>query len=145
RSRLPGPPRPAPRPTSTSAEIFGVGRPGLRGSRVATSTRAGARAGEGSDRRTRVLQVPAARADRRGARTRPEEETFAVNIAYQPATSADAHSARPQLARAPHELVLTEEPSRARTFAKIVGLLAITALCAALATAIVAGTALFAL
>ena len=68
-----------------------------------------------------------------------------MNIAYQPATSDDAHPTRAQFARSPHELVLTEAPTRAYTFAKIAGLLAITALGAALATAIVAGTALFAL
>jgi hypothetical protein len=68
-----------------------------------------------------------------------------VNIAYQPATADTAPSARPPLPRSPHELVLIEEAPRALTLAKIAGLLAITTFGAALSTAIVAGTALFAL
>ncbi len=92
-----------------------------------------------------MLQVPAARADRRGAHTRPNGETFGVNIAYQPATAAPANSTRPRPACSPHELVLVEDPPRAFTFAKIAGLLALTVFGAAVATAIVASTALFAL
>lgn len=68
-----------------------------------------------------------------------------MNIAYQPATTTTVPSARPQLTRSPHELVLIETVPRASTLAKIVGLLAITALGSAIATAIVTGTALFAL
>ena len=68
-----------------------------------------------------------------------------MNIAYQPATTTGRLRRGPRPSRSPHELVLVEEPSRAVTFAKIAGLLAVTAFCAALATAIVAGTAFFAL
>ena len=52
---------------------------------------------------------------------------------------------RPRLARSPHELVLVEHPPRALTIAKIAGLVAITTLGVALATAILAGGVLFAI
>ena len=58
-------------------------------------------------------------------------------IAHQPAMTADAVSTRPAApaldprAR-PHELVLVEEPPRAWTVAKIVGLVAVTAVSTAL-------------
>ena len=68
-----------------------------------------------------------------------------MNIAYQPATTTAPGSARPRPARSPHALVLIEEPQRAWTFAKLAGLLAITAMAAAIVTAVVAGSALFAL
>jgi hypothetical protein len=82
-----------------------------------------------------------------------------VAIAYQPAMTAEpvttrpismqpeptrVHSVQPARPTSPHTLVLVEEPLRAWTVAKIAGLVAITALSAALAAAIVVGGALFA-
>ena len=78
-------------------------------------------------------------------------------IAHQPATTAAPVLTRPPVttrkrppleratARASaHELVLVEEPLRTWTVFKIAALLAITALTAAMATAILFGGALFA-
>jgi hypothetical protein len=79
------------------------------------------------------------------ANARLDRGFFGVNIAYQPATTTEAGSARPSPALSAHGLVLIEEPPRVYTVAKIAGLLAITALGTAVLTAIVAGTALFAL
>jgi hypothetical protein len=82
-----------------------------------------------------------------------------VVIAHQPATTAEpvltrppmttpeatpARSAPPARVRSAHELVLVEEPLRTWTVFKIAALLAITALTAAMATAILFGGALFA-
>jgi len=82
-----------------------------------------------------------------------------VAIAHQPAMTAEpvatrpvpvspdgtvVPSQRPAGSRSVHGLVPVEEPSRAWTVAKIAGLVALTALSAALATAIVVGGALFA-
>ena len=66
-------------------------------------------------------------------------------IAQQPAMTTEAITTRPQFPRSPHELVATDATPRAWTVAKILGLVALTAIGAALATAIVAGVALFAL
>ena len=68
-----------------------------------------------------------------------------MNIAYQSATTDPPVQARARHAGSPHQLVLTEHEPRAWTIVKLVGLLALTAFGAALATAILAGTALFAL
>jgi hypothetical protein len=57
---------------------------------------------------------------------------------------AGADVAQPLPASSPHSLVLIEEPVLAWTVAKIAGLVAITALSAALTAAIVIGAALFA-
>ena len=74
-----------------------------------------------------------------------------MSIAYQPAMTAEPVRTRPisthpepGRAGSPHTFVLVEEPARAWTIVKIVGLVALTALSAALATAIVLGGALFA-
>lgn len=64
-------------------------------------------------------------------------------IAYKPAMTAPPISARPRVARSPHELVPVEQRSRAWAFVKIVCLLALTTVGVALAAAIVTGTALF--
>ena len=70
-----------------------------------------------------------------------------MSIAYQPATTAEPvgtrPGTRPEPARSTHAPVLVEEHRRAWTFVKIAGLLAITALGAALATAVILGAALF--
>jgi hypothetical protein len=83
-----------------------------------------------------------------------------VAIAYQPAMTKEAvpihpparhpdprrdHRAPADLARSSHEVVLVEAPVLAWTVTKIIGLLAITAMCAAVVVAIVAGGALFAI
>jgi hypothetical protein len=54
-------------------------------------------------------------------------------------------SARPSRPRSSHRLVGVDPPSRAWTAARIIGLVAATALGTALAIAVVAGAALFAL
>jgi hypothetical protein len=70
-------------------------------------------------------------------------------IAHQPAMTTEAVSTRPpplpNPTRSAHELKLVEEPPRALTLAKIVGLVGITAVSVALCAAIVAGGALFAI
>ena len=66
-------------------------------------------------------------------------------IAPQPAMTTETARARPRFARPPHGHVAAEQPPRTWTLAKIVGLVALTAFAAALATATVAGIALFAL
>jgi hypothetical protein len=68
-----------------------------------------------------------------------------VAIAQQPATTTQAISARPPLARPPHELFPVPAPRRAWTVVKLVSLVALTAAGAALATAVVAGVAFFAI
>jgi hypothetical protein len=78
-----------------------------------------------------------------------------VAIAHQPATTADPFSARPRPEQpastrpAPvhsaHRVMLVEEPPRVWTFAKIVGLVAVTAATTALVAAVVAGSLLFAM
>jgi hypothetical protein len=68
-----------------------------------------------------------------------------VTIAPQPAMTPDPVSARPALPRSPHAQVPVDLPHRGWTAAHIVGLVAGTALCTALATAVVAGCVLFAL
>ena len=65
-------------------------------------------------------------------------------IAYQPVTAPQPISTRPR--RAPRAgTVPIELPSRAWTTARIIALVAATAFCMALATAVVVGTAFFAL
>ena len=71
-------------------------------------------------------------------------------IAYQPVTVPDAISTRPAGSRrpyrvVPYRMVAADRPGRLWTAVRIVTLVAATALCVALATAVVAGTALFAL
>ena len=78
-------------------------------------------------------------------RTRATTGSAILNIAHQPATTAEVRPARPLPARSAHELVLIEDAPRAWTFAKIAALLTVTVLGVAVVTAIVAGTALFAL
>lgn len=65
-------------------------------------------------------------------------------IAYQPAMTPDPVSARPERRRGPHELIAVDLPPKSWTALRLGALLAATAICVALATAIVAGTALFA-
>ena len=79
-------------------------------------------------------------------------------IAHQPAMTTESvrarpapanppspdRSAQPRGSRAAHGFVLVDEPNRAWTLVKIAGLVALTALSAALATAIIAGGVLFA-
>jgi hypothetical protein len=59
--------------------------------------------------------------------------------------TTEAIATRPRFARSPHELVAAETRPRAWTVVKILGLVALTAVGAALATALVAGIALFTL
>jgi hypothetical protein len=66
-------------------------------------------------------------------------------IAYQPAMTPDPIRARSVLPRSPHGLVPVNLPPRAWTFARLAGLLAATAVCVALVSAVVAGAALFTL
>lgn len=66
-------------------------------------------------------------------------------IAHQPATTPDPASARPELRRSPRAPVPVDLRSRGWTAAHLAGLVAGTALCAALATAVVVGSLLFAL
>jgi hypothetical protein len=73
-----------------------------------------------------------------------------VAIAYQPVTAPDPISTRPAGSRrpyrvVPYRMVATDRPGRLWTAVRIVTLVAATALCVALATAVVAGAALFAL
>ena len=71
-------------------------------------------------------------------------------IAYQPVTAPDPISTRPAGSRrpfqvVPYRMVAADRPGRLWTAFRIVALVAATAFCVALATAIVAGSALFAL
>jgi hypothetical protein len=66
-----------------------------------------------------------------------------VAIAPQSAMTEVRVSTRPPIVRGPRMLVPVEEPSRALTLAKIVGLVALAAFGTALATAMVVGSALF--
>jgi hypothetical protein len=68
-----------------------------------------------------------------------------VTIAHQPVTAPAPVSTRPSLARIQYGRETDDLPPGAWTAARIVGLVAATACCAALATAVVVGTALFAL
>jgi hypothetical protein len=73
-----------------------------------------------------------------------------VAIAYQPVTAPDPIyarpiSTRPDSRRSQHGRVAVELPSRAWTTLRIVGLVATTAMCVAILSAVVVGTALFAL
>jgi hypothetical protein len=65
-------------------------------------------------------------------------------IAHQPAMTAAPDSTRPALPRRPRGLELVDLPPRSWTVARLLGLLVATAVCVALATAIVGGTVLFA-
>jgi hypothetical protein len=64
-----------------------------------------------------------------------------VVTAHQPGLPSEGASTRPTpaLPRAPHRVVVVDEPRRARTLAKIAGLIAITALSVPLCAAIVVG------
>ena len=64
-------------------------------------------------------------------------------IAPQSAMSEERVRPRPPIVRSPHELVPVDSPPRARTLAKIIGLVAIAALGTAFVVAIVVGSALF--
>ena len=66
-------------------------------------------------------------------------------IAPQPAMTTRSAPTRPRRARSPQGYVLAEHPPLGWTVAKLVGLLALTAAGVAVAAAIVAGIALFAL
>ena len=71
-------------------------------------------------------------------------------IAYQPVTAPDPIlarpiSTRPDSRRSKHGRVAVELPSRSWTAVRILGLLAATAVCVAIAIAVVVGAALFAL
>jgi hypothetical protein len=66
-------------------------------------------------------------------------------IAHQPAMAPDPVSTRRALPRNPHARVPVDLPSRGWAAVHLAGLVAGTALCAALATAVVAGCVLFAL
>jgi hypothetical protein len=66
-----------------------------------------------------------------------------VAIAPQSAMTEERVRTRPPVARAPRMLMPVEEASPALTLAKIVGLVALAAFGTALATAVVAGSALF--
>ena len=68
-----------------------------------------------------------------------------MSIAHQSATPVPPKRARLGLTRAPHGLVTVDEPALAWTIAKIAGLLFLTAITVALVSAIVAGTAFFAI
>jgi hypothetical protein len=68
-----------------------------------------------------------------------------VAIAHQPVMAPAPVSTRRSRPRTSHRLVAVDLRSRAWTAARIVGLVAATAFAVALATAVVAGTALFAL
>lgn len=68
-----------------------------------------------------------------------------MTIAHQSAMTEERVRARPSPVSSPHQLVLVEQESPARTLAKIACLVAIAALGMTLAIAIVAGGALFAL
>lgn len=68
-----------------------------------------------------------------------------MTIAHQTATTAPAVRRAPVTFEAPHELVLVEHTNRARTLAKIAGIVALAAFGTALILAIVVGGALFAL
>lgn len=63
----------------------------------------------------------------------------------QPAMTPLLFQARPPAARPPHRVVQVEEPPRALTLAKIVGLVALTTAGVALTIAVVAGAAVFAI
>lgn len=66
-------------------------------------------------------------------------------IAHQPATTADPVSTRPELPGRPRGHTLVALPARSLTVVRLAALLVATAGCVALATAIVAGAALFAI
>jgi hypothetical protein len=66
-------------------------------------------------------------------------------IAHQPAMTTDPVSTRPALPPRPREHALVALPPRLLTAVRLVALLAATAVCVAVVTAVVAGTALFAI
>jgi hypothetical protein len=73
-----------------------------------------------------------------------------VTITYQPVTAPAPISTRPATSRrpyrvVPYRMVAADRPGRVWTAVRIVTLVAATALCVALAVAVVAGAALFAL
>ena len=68
-----------------------------------------------------------------------------MTIAHQPVTARAGSRRGGPLPRVLHGFMTVDLPPRAWTAARIVGLVAATAFCAALATALVVGTALFAL
>lgn len=68
-----------------------------------------------------------------------------MTIAYQPATTPERITVRPAPRRGPHELVPVELAPRGWAAFRLVALMGATAFGVALATAIVTGTALFAL
>ena len=68
-----------------------------------------------------------------------------MTIAHQSATTVPAVRRGPADYETPHELVLVEHATTARTLAKLVGLLALASFGTALILAIVVGSALFAL
>ena len=78
-------------------------------------------------------------------RTSIDRGSAQVAIAHQPVMAPTPVSTRRSLPRIPHGRSMVDLPPRAWTAARIVGLVAATALCAALAIALVGGTALFAL
>lgn len=66
-------------------------------------------------------------------------------IAYQPAMTPDPIRTRAVLPKSPHEVVPVDLPPRQWTLLRLGALLAATAACAALVSAIVVGAALFTL
>jgi hypothetical protein len=95
-----------------------------------------------------LLQLRPARADPRrvdataiGARLRGSNQ---VTIAYQPATTPERITVRAAPRRGPHDVVRVEMEPRSWTALRLAGLVAATAIGVAVLTAIVAGTALFA-
>lgn len=66
-------------------------------------------------------------------------------IAYQPAMTPGPVRTRPVLPKSPHELVPVDLPPRRWTLTRLAALLAATAACAALVSAVVIGAALFTL
>jgi hypothetical protein len=66
-------------------------------------------------------------------------------IAYQPVTTPDPISTRPAGQWRVYRVGTVDVPSRGSTLMRLVGLLGVTALTIALAVAVVAGAALFAI
>jgi hypothetical protein len=96
------------------------------------------------------LQISPVGADPREESRRSDRGSNQVAIAYQPVTAPAPISTRPAPARrpyrvVPYRMVAADRPARLWTAVRIVTLVAATALCVALATAVVAGAALFAL
>ena len=96
------------------------------------------------------LQISPVGADPKEESRKSDRGSNEVAIAYQPVTAPDPISTRPAGSRrpfrvVPYRMVAADRPGRLWTAVRIVTLVAATAFCVALATAIVAGTALFAL